>query len=121
MEIPKALHFITFDVCVTTPSVLIRSFSKKSLPRATIPQMPTDHILSLLISERDKLNRAIEVLQGTPRGSTRRKPALPAIDAPAPTDQTRERPRWTAAKRRAAAERAKAVWVRRRKGATKRG
>jgi hypothetical protein len=26
--------------------------------------MPTDHILTLLIQERDKLNRAIEALQG---------------------------------------------------------
>jgi hypothetical protein len=26
--------------------------------------MPTDHILALLIQERDKLNRAIEALQG---------------------------------------------------------
>jgi hypothetical protein len=26
--------------------------------------MPTDHILALLIAERDKLNRAIEALQG---------------------------------------------------------
>jgi hypothetical protein len=27
--------------------------------------MPTDHILALLIAERDKLNRAIEALQGS--------------------------------------------------------
>jgi hypothetical protein len=27
--------------------------------------MPTDHIVALLITERDKLNRAIEALQGT--------------------------------------------------------
>jgi hypothetical protein len=27
--------------------------------------MPTDHIVALLIAERDKLNRAIEALQGT--------------------------------------------------------
>ncbi|HTB11056.1 MAG TPA: hypothetical protein VK752_05785 [Bryobacteraceae bacterium] len=29
--------------------------------------MPTDHILALLIAERDKLNRAIEALQGSPK------------------------------------------------------
>jgi hypothetical protein len=83
-------------------------------------QMPTDHILTLLIAERDKLNRAIEALQGTPRsGGTRRKAAPPTIDAPAPANHTRKRPRWTAAKRRAAAARAKAVWVKRRKAAKK--
>ena len=27
--------------------------------------MPTDHIVALLMAERDKLNRAIEALQGT--------------------------------------------------------
>jgi hypothetical protein len=29
--------------------------------------MPTDHIVALLIAERDKLNRAIEALQGSPK------------------------------------------------------
>jgi hypothetical protein len=29
--------------------------------------MPTDHIIALLIAERDKLNAAIEALQGTPQ------------------------------------------------------
>jgi hypothetical protein len=83
-------------------------------------QMPTDHILSLLISERDKLNRAIEVLQGAPRASTQPKNATPATDAAAtPNHTARERPRWTAAQRKAAAARAKAVWVRRRKEAAK--
>jgi hypothetical protein len=38
--------------------------------------MPTDHIVALLIAERDKLNRAIEALQGT------KTPAVGAIDAP---------------------------------------
>jgi hypothetical protein len=33
--------------------------------------MPTDHIVALLITERDKLNRAIEALQGT------KTPAIP--------------------------------------------
>jgi hypothetical protein len=32
--------------------------------RATILSMPTEQILALLIQERDKLNRAIEALQG---------------------------------------------------------
>jgi hypothetical protein len=29
--------------------------------------MPTDHIVALLVAERDKLNKAIEVLQGSPK------------------------------------------------------
>jgi hypothetical protein len=84
-------------------------------------QMPIDHILSLLISERDKLNRAIEVLQGTSRGGTPRKSAMPATDATPTKTRTRKR-RWTAAMKRAAAERAKAVWAaKRRKAAGKKG
>jgi hypothetical protein len=42
-------------------------------------QMPTDSILSLLISERDKLNRAIAALQGTPgRGRPPKGETIPA-------------------------------------------
>ena len=80
--------------------------------------MPTDHILSLLIAERDKLTRAIEVLQGTPRTATQTKKVTPTLDATATSNHTRKR-RWTAAQKKAAAERAKAVWVRRRKAAKK--
>jgi hypothetical protein len=83
------------------------------------PQMPTEHILDLLIAERDKLTRAIEVLQGTPRRGTQRTSAMPAIDSIATPNHARKR-RWSAAKRRAASARAKAVWVRRRKEAAKR-
>jgi hypothetical protein len=88
--------------------------------------MPTDHILALLIAERDKLNRAIDALQGPVkrRGRSPKNPATPSavlvtadtLSAPIPK---KKRPRWTAAKRKAAAERAKAVWVRRRKDAGK--
>ena len=82
-------------------------------------QMPTDHILSLLITERDKLNRAIEVLQGTPRTATQPKKAIPATEATLAPNPTRKR-RWTAAMRRAAAERSKAMWAaKRRKTAAK--
>ena len=77
--------------------------------------MPTDHILSLLISERDKLTRAIEVLEGTTqRGGSPRKNATPVTEATPAPNHTPKR-RWTAAMKRAAAARAKAVWVRRRK------
>jgi hypothetical protein len=58
--------------------------------------MPTDHILSLLIAERDKLNGAIEVLEGiSRRGGRPRKNATPTIDATPTPNDTRKRPRWT--------------------------
>jgi hypothetical protein len=83
-------------------------------------QMPTDHILSLLVSERDKLTRAIEALQGTSRSGRPRKNATPATDSvPAPNHTTRKRPRWTPAMRRAASERAKAAYAERMKKAGK--
>ena len=82
-------------------------------------QMPTDHILTLLISERDKLNRAIEALQGTTRRGTGRKTVSPTSDAEPTPNHTRKRRAWTPAMRLAAKRRAKAVWVRRRKEAGK--
>ena len=82
--------------------------------------MPVDQILSLLIAERDKLTKAIEVLRGTPRTVRQPKKAMPATDATPTKTRTRKRG-WTPAMKRAAAERAKAVWVRRRKQAGKKG
>jgi len=41
--------------------------------------MPTDHIVALLVAEKDKLNAAINALQGTSKSAAPRKPA--AIDA----------------------------------------
>ena len=82
--------------------------------------MPSDHILNLLIAERDKLTRAIEVLQGAPRrGGRPRKDAMPTIGATPATNHSRKRPRWTAAQRKAAGERSKAMWAKRRKTAKK--
>jgi hypothetical protein len=80
--------------------------------------MSTDQILALLIKERDKLNRAIEVLQGTPRAATLRKTEIPATETTATTNHPRKR-RWSAAMKRAAAERAKAVWAKKRKAEAK--
>ena len=80
--------------------------------------MPVDQILSLLVAERDKLNKAIDVLQGTSRTVTQRKHAVPATDAAPTPNHTRKR-RWTPAMKRAAAERAKAVWAKKRKAVKK--
>ena len=82
--------------------------------------MPTDHILSLLTIERDKLTRAIEALEGTPRVARQPRKATPATDAtPAPNHAPKRV--WTPAMRLAAKRRAKAVWVRRRKAEAKKG
>ena len=83
--------------------------------------MPIDHIFSLLITERDKLNRAIEALQGTPRSARKPKKATLATDAtPTPNHTARKRPRWSPAMRRAASERARAAHAERMKKAKKR-
>ena len=81
--------------------------------------MPTDHILSLLVSERDKLTRAIEVLQGTSRSATQPKKAMPAPDATPALNHTPERRVWTPDMRLAAKRRAKAVWAKKRKAEAK--
>jgi hypothetical protein len=83
--------------------------------------MTTEHILTLLISERDKLNRAIEAL-GTPvkrRGRPKSSAASSAIPvapmaAPAPV---RKRKGMTAAQKKALSTKMKAAWARRKKEA----
>jgi hypothetical protein len=81
--------------------------------------MPTDQILALLIEERDKLTRAIDVLQGTSRSATQPKKATLAIDATPAPNHTPKRRGWTPAMRLAAKRRAKAVWAKKRKAANK--
>jgi hypothetical protein len=78
--------------------------------------MPTEHILSLLIAERDKLNRAIEALQGSAkrRGRPPKNPLMVAAPAVAPTPAKKRRRR-SAAQRKAQAERMKAYWAAKRK------
>jgi hypothetical protein len=73
----------------------------------------------MLIAERDKLDKAIEVLQGSLRTSTVRKTEMPATDAEPTPNHAPKRRVWTPAMRLAARRRAKAVWVRQRKEAGK--
>jgi len=79
--------------------------------------MPTDQIVALLIAERDKLNRAIEALQGPTkhRGRPPKNP-LAAITAtvaePVPTKKKRT---FTAAQRKEQAKRMKAYWAAKKK------
>jgi hypothetical protein len=80
--------------------------------------MPTEQILALLIAERDKLNRAIEALQGPIKRRGRPpKNSLPVAVSPAPAK--RKRPLFTAAQREAAAERMRQRWAVKKKAAAK--
>jgi hypothetical protein len=85
--------------------------------------MPTEQILALLIAERDKLNLAIEALQGpTKRRGRPPKNSLtvgtPAAPEPAqPAKKTRRK--FTAAQRKEQAERMKAFWAAKKKAEAK--
>jgi hypothetical protein len=84
--------------------------------------MPTEHILTLLIQERDRLNRAIEALQGPTkrRGRPPKNPlATVAIAATAATSDapTRKKRTFTAAQRKQQAERMKKYWAAKKKAA----
>jgi hypothetical protein len=74
--------------------------------------MATEHILSLLIAERDKLSKAIEALGGVtkPVSSSSKSSA-----APAPAKAVRKRKPLSAAQKKAHSERMKAFWAARRK------
>jgi hypothetical protein len=79
--------------------------------------MPTDQILELLIAERDKLNRALEALQGS---TARRRGRAPKnAMASMPTVAANGRRGMSAAARKAQSRRMKAFWAKRRKGAGK--
>jgi len=78
--------------------------------------MPTEHIIALLVAERDKLNRAIEALQGsTKRPGRPPKNPLAAGASPAAAPVAKKRKRRSAAQRKAQAERMKAYWANRKK------
>jgi hypothetical protein len=76
--------------------------------------MPTEQILALLITERDKLDRAIEALQGPTkrRGRPPKNPLATPLTAAEPAQPVKKkRRRFTAAQRRQQAERMKAFWA----------
>jgi len=73
--------------------------------------MPTEEIVALLIAERDRLNRAIEALQGP--AVRRGRPPQSAMATPAA--RVKKRKGMTPAKRRAQSLRMKAFWAARRK------
>jgi hypothetical protein len=82
--------------------------------------MPVEHIVSLLIAERDRLERAIEALQ-SPAKRRGRRPKHFAAGATEPSTHVpaKKKAEWSAAKRRAQGERMKAYWEKRRKAAKK--
>jgi hypothetical protein len=87
--------------------------------------MPTDHILALLIAERDKLNRALEALQGpTNQGPTKRRgrPPKNSVEVTTPAvapEPTKRKRRFSAAQRKQQAERMKAYWAAKKKAESK--
>jgi hypothetical protein len=82
--------------------------------------VPTDHILALLTAERDRLNSAIEVLQGT---TTKRRGRPPGskngVSATATVAKKQARRTFTAAQRKKQAQRMKAYWAKKKKEAGK--
>jgi len=93
---------------------------RRVVHRDTILWMPTQQILALLIAERDKLERAIEALQGPAKRPSRppqnREAAEPSIPVAAPSRKKRT---FTAAQRKQQAERMKAFWAAKRKTVAK--
>jgi hypothetical protein len=82
--------------------------------------MPTDHIVALLIAERDKLNRAIEALQGPAkrRGRPPKNPlaaTTPVASAPATSAPARKKRTFSAAQRKQQAARMKKYWAAKKK------
>jgi hypothetical protein len=75
--------------------------------------MPIQHILALLIAERDRLSGAIAALQGTmPRRGRPAKTPLAVSEPASATPQPAQRSRkFTAAQRKKQAERMKAYWA----------
>jgi hypothetical protein len=87
------------------------------------PLMPTDHIIALLVAERDKFNRAIEALQGPikRRGRPPKSPVAAAAAgqvapvAPVPVVTAKKRTVLSAVARKAQSQRMKAYWAAKRK------
>jgi hypothetical protein len=83
--------------------------------------MATDHIVSLLLTERDRLTRAIEALQGPAKRRGRPPAAAPAAAGPVKAKPVRKRRKLTAAEKKAASDRMKAFWAARRKAQKPKG
>jgi hypothetical protein len=80
--------------------------------------VPIDHILSLLIAERDRLNAAIDVLGGTTT-KRRGRPPGSGVKHAEPAGTVRKKRNFSPAQRKAAADRMKAMWAKKRKATAK--
>jgi len=98
--------------------------------------MTSEHLVQLMVEERDRLQSAIDALQGTTRvgnGSGRRKPGRPATTVsasivptaheidPLPGIAPKKKAKWSAAKRKLQAERMKQFWAKKRAAKSKGG
>lgn len=81
--------------------------------------MVTEQIVSLLIAERDRLNKAIEALQGPVKRRGRPPGSQSAAASTAAAPARRKRRGMSAAERKAQSERMKAFWAARRKQKSK--
>lgn len=77
--------------------------------------MATEHIVAMLIQERDKLNRAIEALTGSAKRRGRPPVTASPTTAAAVPEKRKGRPPMSAAEKKAASQRMKAIWAARRK------
>ena len=77
--------------------------------------------LQLLIEERDRLNRAIEVLGGTVPKRRGRPPGSKTVKKPAPQKVKPSRPKMSDAQKKKVSETMKQIWAARRKAAKKSG
>jgi hypothetical protein len=75
--------------------------------------MPTEHIVALLIQERDKLNQAIEALQGPAkrRGRPPKKASISVSVPSAAPAPARKKRTFSAEQRKAQAKRMRAYWA----------
>jgi len=82
--------------------------------------MPTEQIVAMLIAERDKLERAIEALQGPAKRPGRPPQIQETAELRAPTSApARKKRTFTAAQRKQQAEKMKAFWAAKRKAQAK--
>jgi hypothetical protein len=84
--------------------------------------MALEHIVGLLIQERDRIERAIEALQGAVKRRGRPPKNSVAAELPAPSVSLKRkgRPPMSAAEKLAASERMKSFWAAKRKTSKKR-
>jgi hypothetical protein len=81
--------------------------------------MATEHILSLLIAEREKLNKAIDALGGAPKPVASPKPVKAFTPTAVTPVETKTRKALTAVQKKAHSDRMKEYWAARRKKTAK--